>query len=125
MEHLVFSQRISGVINGLFGLEVQEMVLSGACLSRREDSVVENRVKYDLQIRGRNAVKRRGKNISRKSCGINGLDSTNLFCDKRRSMKSRIFHNGMNGIVISNGWMPKSISDINVDTQRVMKRSRV
>src|SRR6476469_10010670 len=52
--------------------------------------------------------KRRGKNISRKSCGIDGLDSTNLFFDSRRSIKSRNIHNGMNGIVISK-WMDAKI----------------
>src|SRR6476469_10572144 len=43
-----------------------------------------------------------------KSCGIDGLDSTNLFCDSRRSIKSRNIHNRMNGIVISK-WMDAKI----------------
>src|SRR6476469_10008150 len=55
-----------------------------------------------------NGIKRRIKNISRKSCGIDGLDSTNLSFESRRSIKSRYIHNGMKGIVISK-WIDAKI----------------
>ena len=52
LERFVFSRRISGVMNGLFGLELQDIVLRGACLSRRLDSVEEKRVEYDCRSEG-------------------------------------------------------------------------
>src|SRR6476469_3138776 len=73
---------------------------------RRQCSREQSGIRF--QIRGRNAVKRRGKNISQKRCGIDGLDSTNLFFDSRRSIKSRNIYNEMNGIVISK-WMDAKI----------------
>ena len=41
-ERFDFSRRISGVMNGLEGVDGQEEVFGGACLSRRVESVSEN-----------------------------------------------------------------------------------
>ena len=38
-EHLAFSDRMTGVMNGFWVLDEHEMFLSGACLSSRDDSV--------------------------------------------------------------------------------------
>ena len=42
LERLVFSLRMSVVMKGLRDFEEQEMVFSGACLSKRHESVEEN-----------------------------------------------------------------------------------
>ncbi len=41
-ERMDFSRRISGVMNGLDGVDGQEVVFGGACLSRRVERVSEN-----------------------------------------------------------------------------------